>query len=337
MKVIVRSPNWIGDCVMCLPAIRALKAIRRDSEIVVVTKSYLHDVFLNIPEISRIWTIPNVSGARGIFNVSRRLRDAGGDAGILFTNSFHSALLFKLAGIPNVTGYNKDLRRLLLNNPVPFPRDERHHIFFYLDLIQVFTGETIQRPPSHSLVITEPERHEVQSRLHSLGVDVEGPMLAVSPSAAYGTAKQWEPSSFAQLIDRLNDYHRNLQILFFGSQQERRKISSICSQANGSVFNLAGELSLRESMVAISLCDCFLGNDSGLLHIASAVEVPYVGIFGPTIPHKTAPVAAHSKVLYHKADCAPCNVRDCPTDHRCMKAITVDEVLEAVVSFLPAK
>jgi heptosyltransferase-2 len=322
---------------MCLPAIRALKTIRQDSEIVVVTKSYLHDVFLNIPEISNIWTIPNSSGVRGIFNVARKLSDVDGDAGILFTNSFHSALLFKLAKIPNVLGYKKDLRGFLLNTSIPFPRNERHHIFFYLDLIEAFTGEAIGQPPTHSLVITEQELHETRSLLQSLGVDVERPMLAVSPSAAYGTAKQWEPSSFAQLIDRLNTLHPNLQILFFGSQQERRKVSSICSQAVGSVFNLAGELSLRESMVSISLCDCFLGNDSGLLHIASAVEVPYVGIFGPTIPHKTAPVATHSKVLYRKADCAPCNVRDCPTDHRCMKAITVDEVFEAVVSILPEK
>ena len=330
----MRSPNWIGDCVMCLPAIRALRALYEENEIIIVTKHYLHDVFIHIPEIARIWTIPDDLGIKGLFNVSRDLSHIDCDSGILFTNSFHSALLFKLARIPNLIGYNKDLRGFLLDSAQHFPKNENHHIYFYLDLIEAFGGEKIQDHYPHSLGIVEPELHEVRQRLKGFGIDVERPMLGISPSAAYGTAKQWEPSSFSRLIHHVCVNFPELQIVLLGSQKEREKISAISSEADGHSFNLAGKFSLRESIVAISLCDCFLGNDSGLLHIASAVDVPYVGIFGPTIPHKTAPLSNRSRVLYKKAGCAPCNHRDCPLDHRCMTRISVEEVYEAVASFL---
>lgn len=335
MKIIVRSPNWIGDCVMCLPAIRALKSLGHDHEITIVTKPYLRDVFINIPEIAKIWTLPDIPGVGGLWQSARSLRNEGGDAGILFTNSFHSALLFKLARIPNITGYNKDLRGFLLHKSLPFPNNDDHHIYFYLDLVEAFTGEKSKELYPNSITIIDPERQETENRLKALGVDIERPMLGISPSAAYGTAKQWEPASFSELIDRLMTQMPDLQILLLGSQFERRKISIIADGAGGSAFNVAGQLSLRETFVAISMCDCFVGNDSGLLHIASAVDVPYVGIFGPTIPHKTAPLSSRSRVLYKKADCAPCKHRDCPLDHRCMKSISVQEVSEAVMEYLP--
>ncbi len=334
MKIIVRSPNWIGDCVMCLPAIRALKQTLNESEITIVTQRHLREIFIHIPEIAMIWSIPGGSGIRGVFNASRELRKLGADAGILFTNSFHSAFLFSLASVPAVIGYNKDLRGFLLDKKLPFPDNDRHHVYFYLDLIEAFTELPIKDTFPNSLVILKEEREAALCFLREAGVEIERPMLGVSPSAAYGTAKEWEPSSFSRLIARLGNEYPDLQILLLGSQKERQKMEAISSGHDVKCFNLAGKLSLRESIVTISLCRCFLGNDSGLLHIASGVDVPYVGIFGPTLPHKTAPFATRSRILYKKADCAPCKHRDCPIDHRCMNSVSVDEVFAAVVSFL---
>jgi len=330
--IAVRSPNWIGDCIMCLPAIRALKEFCPHDPIVLVCKSYLQDVYRNLPEIDRLITIPNKSNCRGFFQGVRKLKDNHCRAGILFTNSFHSALLFRLAGIRETIGYEKDGRGFLLSRKIKFPNDDRHHSTFYLDLAAAFAGKDITHSYPDDLVVLPGEKEAVGELLSSQGVKMSSTLIGISPSAAYGTAKQWLPERFSELIRKITREIQPASILLFGSPKEYEKIENIrlAGEDNRRVFNVSKCLTLRETMAAISMCRVFIGNDSGLMHIASSLKVPLVALYGPNLPKKTGPLYAPARVFHYPVECSPCLHRDCPTDHRCMTAIDSDDVFAAV-------
>jgi heptosyltransferase-2 len=336
VDIVIRSPNWIGDCVMCLPAIRALKANCPNVNIYIAAKQNLCPVYENITEIKEIIPLPDNINFKSGFKIARRLREYRFDYGILFTNSFHSAFLFRLAGIKKLIGYEKDLRGWLLYKKIKFPRDNRHHIHFYLGLTEVFIGANVHPDYSRQLIITDHEEEQVSASLRTLGVNLSNMLVGISPSAAYGSAKEWLPERFRELIPRLQQEKSpgNVEILLFGSAKEREKISKITDGREGiPIHNLAGQLSLRQTIVAISFCRLFISNDSGLMHIASGFNLPLIALFGPTRPHKTGPLNKNSRVLYHPVKCAPCLYRNCPLNqgnHACMKAITVDEVVDAI-------
>jgi heptosyltransferase-2 len=325
---------------MCLPALRVLKVNLPGANIYMAAKQNLCAVYKNITEIDEIIPIPDNIDFKSSFKVAKQLREYRFDYGILFTNSFHSAFLFRLAGIKKLTGYVKDLRGWLLYKKIKFPRDNKHHIYFYLDLAAAFieekSGKKIEKNHSHQLIITDHEGEKVSTALRTLGVNVSKPLVGISPSAAYGSATEWPPERFRELIPRLQQEKSpgNVEILLFGSAKEREKISKIADGGNGiRIHNLAGQLSLRQAIVAISFCRLFISNDSGLMHIASGFNLPLIALFGPTRPHKTGPLHENSRVLHHPVACAPCLYRDCPLkhdNHACMKAITVDEVVEAI-------
>lgn len=350
MAIIVRSPNWIGDCIMSLPALRALKDHFPNEDIYLAVKHYLYDVYKNLEGIKGIITIPDHVCLKNIFQITGQLKKYRFDSGILFTNSFHSALLFRLAGVKFLTGYSKDLRGFLLDKKIQFPRGsrdkEKHHIYFYMDLAALFSKEKkgaatiIDKKYSDELPVPPAEKENARSLLTGLGINLSNRLIGISPSAAYGSAKQWLPERFGQLINRISAEIPGVRILLLGSAGERERIDRIIDISNApgenkkaNLYNLAGRLKLGESIAAISLCNVFVSNDSGLMHVAYSLNVPLAAIFGPTRPHKTGPLPEYHprvKILYHPPACAPCNDRDCPTDHACMKAVTVDEVLEAI-------
>jgi heptosyltransferase-2 len=333
---------------MSLPALRALKDHFPRAGIYLTAKKYLFGVYQNLKEIEGMIPIPDTTDLKNTFKSAAILRKYRFDAGILFTNSFNSAFLFKLAGIKDITGYSKDLRGFLLDGKIKFPqKNGQHHINFYMDLAAFFvkgkTGETIDKTYSDQLIIDAKEKETVRSKLAAAGVDLSNRFIGISPSAAYGTAKQWLPERFRELIKRIINEMPDMEILLFGSAKEREKITGVIAPIGSGkdrVHNLAGRLSLRESITAISICDVFVSNDSGLMHTASALRVPLAAVFGPTQPHKTAPtdekdkIDKRVKVLYHRVQCAPCLYRDCPVDHACMKAVSVDEVWEAINQLL---
>lgn len=320
---------------------RALKDKLPGEDIYLAAKDYLTDVYENLDFFKGIISIPNSADLKNTFRAAGTLREYRFDSGILFTNSFNSALMFKLARVKKLYGYHKDLRGFLLHGKYPFPSDSpKHHIYFYLDLAGFFleeiSGGTIEKTYSDELVVTAEEKKKASERLAGFGIGRR--FIGISPSAAYGTAKQWLPERFGALITRIREEMPDRDVLLFGSANERDRISRIIGFLDdpAHVFNLAGQLSLREAIAAISLCGGFVSNDSGLMHVASALRVPLAAIFGPTKPHNTGPLKEynkHANILYHGAECAPCLHRDCPIDHPCMKAVTVDEVFEAIRGF----
>jgi heptosyltransferase-2 len=224
-----------------------------------------------------------------------------------------------------------------------FPRPPVHQVDFYLDLIHGFgreySNESAQvesRNPAE-LQIREREIVDIEKWLNRYGIVDQKRMVGVSPSAAYGSSKEWLPELFVELIDRLSNSLPDTQFLFFGSGAEQEKIERICRQCAGSTFNLAGKLSLKQSIAAISRCRGFISNDSGLMHVASVLQIPLIAIFGPTDPELTAPRSGNATCIHRPVECAPCKYRECPIDHRCMTGIQVGDVYDAVMEVLSGR
>ncbi len=334
MKIALRSPNWIGDCVMALPSIRALKQSLPDSEIYIITKEYLKDFFQNINEITGVIIIPDRFSIWNIRQVSKDIGINGFDVGVLFTNSFLSALLFKLAGIKKNYGYNRDLRGFLLNKRIKFPKDNKHHRFFYLDLINKIFSKNYTDISVNLINFSFEERELVKAKMVRNGLNFNKKIIGFSTFAAYGSAKAWPSDMFTELIKKIKKNNPEIQFVLFGSKNESLKISAVIEGIKESCFNFAGEFTLRESMVGISFCNIFVSNDSGLMHLADTLNIPLIGIFGPTIPNKTKPIGEKSKVLHEKVSCSPCKHRVCPIDHRCMNRIKVEMVYDSIMEKL---
>jgi heptosyltransferase-2 len=329
MNTVIRSPNWIGDGIMSLPAIRACKEYFPNDSLTLIVKHYLADMFLNITEIDKIIAIPDRWSIQGYLDSLSLLREKRFGRGILFTNSFASALIFRLAGINNLCGYDRDARGWLLADKVPQRDNDEHHQFYYLKIIEHLAGQKTSRPFSAGLVISATEKSQATARMSGLGITAGSDLVAIAPAAAYGSAKAWLPERFREVIIGWQESHPATEILLLGSTGEREKINEIASGLSGRIRNLAGRLTLRQTITILANCQLLICNDSGLMHIASSLKVPVLAIFGPTETRKTSPLAEPYRLLFHGADCAPCRHRECPTDHRCMTAVTSSEVLAA--------
>jgi heptosyltransferase-2 len=329
MNTIIRSPNWIGDGIMCLPAIRACKEYFPNDSLTVIVKHYLADIFLNIVEIDEIITIPDRWSAQGYFNSLRRLQQKHFERGILFTNSFASALFFRLAQISALSGYDRDARGWLLSDKITVHDGNEHHQFYYLKIIEHLARQKISRLFPADLVISAAEKSGATGMISDLGINANSNLMAIAPAAAYGSAKAWLPERFREVIIAWQESHPATEILLLGSPGEKEGIKDIAAGLPGRIHNLAGRLTLRHTIIILANCRLVICNDSGLMHIASSLKVPLLAIFGPTEAGKTSPLSESFQLLYHGADCAPCRHRECPTDHRCMTAVTCAEVLAA--------
>jgi len=374
-KILVRGVNWMGDAVMTLPTLKALRKAHPESKISLLVKPAVAAIFEKNPSIDEIILYEErFQGAFGKFILSQRLRKKHFSRTILFQNAFDAALITFLAGIPQRTGYSRDGRGFLLTKPIPFNDDDRkmHHIEYYLNLLRAsgISAENTQ-PWIH---LSLEERLAARNALSRL----ERPVLGINPGAAYGSAKRWLPDRFAEVADWFINDTGGSVIIFGGKSEEgvsqeiekmvegrkskpawalRRqsggkgegtglddttlttRIASIQSEdVSNSLLNLAGKTSLRELISAISECDVFLSNDSGPMHVAYAMGTPLVALFGSTDPGLTGPAGEGSVVIRHPLSCSPCFERSCKDkDLRCMYAITSDEVFLAIKKMLPKK
>ena len=329
MSTVIRSPNWIGDGIMSLPALRAFKEHFPSEHLAVAAKSYLADIFLDIPQIDEIIPLPDRWTPRSFFSSLREFRRRRFERGILFTNSFSSALFFRLAGIVSSAGYSRDGRGWLLDEHVPPGPDRGHQKYYYLQIIEHLAGRRSSKDADASLVVNAAERAWADAWLREQGLAAGAPLLAVAPGAAYGSAKAWPADRFRALVRSWGEARPGTAVLLLGGPAERETAAAVAAGQPGRVLDLAGRLSLRRSIAVLSRCRLFIGNDSGLMHIAAALALPVVAVFGPTEPGRTSPLAGSFRLLHHGADCAPCRHRECPTDHRCMAAVTSNDVLAA--------
>jgi heptosyltransferase-2 len=251
---------------------------------------------------------------------------------VLFQNAFEAALIPFLAGIPSRVGYSTDSRRALLTHPLPVPdwRNRKHEVFYYLNIVEQLEGllEPRQRNSSAevncSISVSETRRAQARKMLQSQ-IEREGPTIALCPGSINSRAKRWPAERFAQLADRLIE-ERNANLLLIGSREEMGVAKEVRAHMKHQPIDLIGNTDLAEAVAMVSVADLVVSNDTGPAHIASALGRPTLVIFGPTNPLTTRPYAATAEVIRQPPDCAPCMLRDCPIDHRCMTAISADEV-----------
>jgi len=328
MRAAVRLPNWIGDVVLSLPAIKLLSE-RLNSKIILIGKGYVSPLTENLEFVSEFLQINGTISLKEIKADLQTLLAHRLDLTFLFTNSFHSALVLRLGGHKNLIGYKNELRSFLLNRSFPFPiEDNRHHAFFYTNLIDLYfqiKTELIQLvPPS----ISEKDQKRLKEHLQELKIDIAERNVVFAPGAAYGSAKTWPISNFKKLAKLIRNEKIADQIIALGSNTEANWLNENFSRDEITI--LAGKLSLREVITLLSIAGPVIANDSGLMHLAASLNCPLIALFGPTEPQKTAPLSDRAIVLYHQATCAPCKYRHCPRDHRCMVSIQPEEVLEAL-------
>ena len=348
-KILVRTPNWIGDAVMCLPALMELRRVLPEADLILVARPWVLDVFLAAELRCRMYaydTGGQQGGLRGRWRFARQLRQENCSAAILFQNAFDAALLATLSGIPVRAGYARHARRLLLTHPVPVPQIGEippHETNYYLELLRLL-GLIAHLPKVEQIFLPQAESNSAaaRERLEELlaqqgsgsttepvaGKANEGLLVGIGAGASFGTAKRWPADRFAELALRLN---RKLgaATIFFGSTQEALLVNSLISKAGDAAFSLAGKTSLREFIRLVPGCDLYVTNDTGTMHIAAALGVPTLAIFGPTDEHGTRPLGPFVHVMTGTAPCRPCKLRHCPIDHRCMTSISVDAVFQA--------
>jgi heptosyltransferase-2 len=336
-RLLIRSTNWIGDAVMTTPAVRAVRRNFPAARITLLAKPWVAPIFAHSPDIDEvlIYRAPGRDGgAFGPVRVARRLRRRRFDAAILLQNAFEAALISFLAGTPLRIGYDRDARGLLLTHAVPCPPVIRrgHQIDYYLNLLAAVGLGIDGKEPRITVspqAVLRASRRLSQHRRHAADR-----LVGINPSAAYGPAKQWHPRRFARLADQLQD-RSCCGILIFGGPDDRALGDAISRMARRPVINLAGKTDLQEAMALIAACRVFVTNDSGLMHVAAALRVPLVAIFGSTNPAATGPTGPNSRVVRSRLPCSPCLKTHCPLGHYdCMAAIEVEQVCRAVEDLL---
>lgn len=341
----VRVPNWIGDAVMSLPALEALRRRYPGAEIVLVAKPWVSELFSGYPAVDRLIVYDSEGahrGASGFWKLVRGLRSEHFDAAILFQNAFHAAWMAWLAGIRSRVGYARDGRGMLLTEAVEVPARAAygHHAYYYLQLL--FRAGLISKPeplePMDKVRLAVEKAEKAWARKHIESLGLHGPRLLVglSPGASFGPAKRWPVEQYADLADRLIGA-LGADVLIFGSAAEKPLAEAIAREMEHTPTIVAGQTTLRQLMALLAQCRLIVTNDSGPMHLAAAVGVPVVAIFGSTDERATGPLGPHARVVKQAVACSPCGLRECPIDFRCMMGVSVESVhraaLEAVKEY----
>jgi lipopolysaccharide heptosyltransferase II len=337
-SLLVRATNWLGDAVMTTPALAGLRDALPDARIVILARPLVADLFRHHPDVDEVMVYERPGrhdGVLGRLRIAGELRRRGFDGALLLQNAFDAALIAFLGGIPERAGYPTDARRFLLTLPVPLPPgyQERHDVEYYLCLLD---GLGIPRPvpAALKLAVTEEEREAMATRLASLGVARDEPIVAINPGATYGSAKRWYPDRFAAVADTLSEEWRAAVVLV-GSPAEAPLAGEIEASMRSPAVNLAGKTAVRELMALLSLSSFLVTNDSGPMHIGAALGVPLVAIFGPTDWRRTSPWSSRAKIVRVGIDCSPCRLRVCDRGHECMLGVTPGMVVDAARDLLP--
>jgi heptosyltransferase-2 len=336
-KILVRATNWLGDAVMSVPALRALQESYPDAEISVLAKPSVADLYRRESSCHRL--IPySAKTLSEKWSAGIALGREKFDCAILFQNAFEAAALAFAASIPERIGYARDGRSVLLTRAIPVPRPGEipsHERFYYLEMLHR-AGILSALPVCERIRLQDADEARASGQARFKEIGLGDAVIGVSPGAAYGSAKRWLPEYFAESVQQVA---RSLgaSVALFGSAGERSLCASVASQIDAldlEVHNLAGETTLAEFIDLTAACRVFLTNDSGGMHVASALGVPTVAVFGPTNEVNTGPTGPFARVMRERVHCAPCLKRECPIDHRCMARLSPDKVARAALELV---
>jgi heptosyltransferase-2 len=331
MNILIRMPNWIGDLVMATPLIRDLRRHFPSASLTAMARRPICQLLEKDPHIDELFSFekpPRTLLRRDEKrSVIAKLRGGKFEIGVLTPNSFSSAWWFWQGGVRRRIGFSGGWRRWLLTDPIPMPpRGSEHQVELYKRLLAPLGIAGSKTLPY--LVLDGQDRAEAQELLRQRGYQKGTPLIGINPGAAYGSAKCWLPERFRSLAEQLLSEGNDL--VFFGDTATAPLVKEICRNLPQRAMDLSGATSLRELMAAIELCDLLVTNDSGPMHIAAALGVPVVALFGSTDDRATGPYGQAEGVIHKRPRCSPCFQRKCPIDFRCMKEITVEEVVKKV-------
>lgn len=335
-RILVRSTNWVGDALMTLPALAALKKNFPAARLTVLARPWVAAVFKDHPAVDDILEYDSAGpdrGPGGFLRMAKKIRARRFDLAVLFQHALGAGLMVWLAGVPERLGHATDGRRLLLTRPVALrPEDRRRHVVdLYLDMLRRTGLEAERSEPVFHLSL-EAER-AAEERLAGWGLTGSF-LLGLAPGAAYGSAKRWSAERFAAAADRILEKTGGAALIF-GGGSEGVVTRAVREEMKAPARDLAGRTGLAEAAALIKRCGLFLTNDSGLMHVAGAVGTPLVAVFGSTDPAITGPAATRARVVQSPVDCAPCLKRVCPLpSHRCMDLVTPEMVVEAAFELL---
>jgi heptosyltransferase-2 len=310
--LVVRSPNWLGDAIMALPAVRNLKAALGPGILAVAAPEKLAALWQACPFVDRV--VP-LAAPKNLWATAGRLRDEKFAAAVLLPNSLRSAAEVFCAGVPRRIGYARGGRGFLLTQTVPVPPRNPvrlHQRFYYLDLMAALGVPADESLPALRLIARAKKSKEK-------------PVLAVCPGAEYGPAKRWPVENFVAAARALAE-KRGLRVVLLGAPNDEPVAAEFMAKFP-EAENRVGQTSLAEFMAALAAAKLVLCNDSGAMHLASALGVPTVAIFGSTEPLMTGPLGPRGTVLRHHVPCSPCFLRDCPIDFGCMRGIAPERVV----------
>lgn len=345
-RIVVRGTNWVGDAVMTIPALRQLRRLFPKAHITLATRAWAKGLFADANFLDDL-QVHEGSGLRSVVQQVRQWRKVNFDLAVLFPNSLETALVASLARVPLRIGYATDGRQALLTHPLAIPewRESKHEVFYYLKIVAELewlinheqTFLDIQ--PDGSLEVSETRKASARDFLRARGLndaDSGQALVALCTGSINSRAKRWPAERYAALADRLID-ELAAEVLLVGSSAEAQVSLEVSRHMRNKPAILTGETDLAELVAILSLVDLLVTNDTGPAHIASALGRRTLVIFGPTNPLTTRPFSQFGEIVRQPPDCAPCMLRDCPIDHRCMTAIMPDDVFDRARMLLSNK
>lgn len=327
-NVLIRGVNWLGDAVMSLPAVRAIRKLHPESKVSILVRKKVSELYQLEHSVDEV--IIYREGIKGKLEAIAKLREGNFSRAYLLQNAFDAALLTSLAGIPERVGWNRYCRGFLLTHPVPYRGEDRkiHHIDYFFQIPKRFNPALIPEYPWIYLPLKN--RLEARKELK----DFRRPILAIAPGAKYGETKKWHPERFREIALRFTKKYGD--VLLLGSKGEGFKVEPKETEGEGKIWDFTGKTSLIELISIISECDLLVCNDSGIMHLGYALGIPLVALFGSTSPELTGPPRFVGKVIKAEVECSPCFRRTCG-NIKCMDSISVEEVWSATEEIVPKK
>jgi heptosyltransferase-2 len=338
-RVVVRLPNWLGDVVMAVPALRELRRVLPEAHLAVVSRPGTADIFIDTDFVDEVLVYDRV-GLTSAWNQAGEWRRRQFDLAVLFQNAFEAAAIAFLSRVPARIAYATERRGALLTHPLPSPdwKDEKHESFYYLNIIRELelllygTSSIETTEPRFDLRVSDDRKRKASDLLLEHGARANAPLSLLCPGSINSRAKRWPAERYAALADRLIESGANVALI--GSPGESDVSQEVCKQAQRQLLVLTGKTTIAEVTALISIADVLITNDTGPAHIGAALNTPTLVIFGPTNPLTTYPLSAKAEIVRRAPDCAPCMLRDCPIDHRCMTAIAPEEVFERAFALI---
>lgn len=337
----VRAPNWVGDAVMAVPALRELRRIFSSARLTLVARDWVAGLFEGEGLADDIVTVEDASGliqsTRRFFRQSARLGRERFDYAVLLQNAFGAALTARAARVATIAGYPTDGRRFLLDEIIPLQPDYKtaHQVYYYLNIAseveRQLTGESrVEMSAAEPrLRASEQAREKGRNLLARFQIEPEGARIAViNPGATNSRAKQWLAERFAETADLLAE-RDGFRVVIVGAASDTEAAREVESRMKSPAAVIAGQTTIAELKGVLAASSLVISNDTGPAHVSAALGVPTIIIFGPTEHVATRPLAATATVVRKDVECSPCMLRDCPIDHRCMTGVEVNEVYRA--------